>query len=69
MLVLVIVLGAIVLLALLIGFGGFGGYGGGYGPNAPVYRRVIYRRPARRVITEHHVVEDLDPMDRPTYRP
>ncbi|MBV9097956.1 MAG: hypothetical protein JO079_07855 [Frankiaceae bacterium] len=67
MLVLVIVLAAIVLLALLIGFGGFGG---GYGPDAPtVYRRVIYRRPARRVITEHHVVDDLDPIDRPTYRP
>lgn len=70
MLVLVIVLAIVVVLALLIGFGGFGGYGGGYGPQAPtVYRRIIYRRPTRRVVTEHRVVDDLDPVDGPTYRP
>lgn len=68
MLVLVIVLAAIVLLAVLVGFGGFG-YGGGYGPDQPtVYRRIIYRRPARRVVTERRVVDDgYD--DGPVYRP
>lgn len=66
MLVLVIVLGAILLLALLIGFGGFGG---GYGPDQPtVYRRIIHRRPVRRVVTEHHVVDD-GYVDGPVYRP
>jgi hypothetical protein len=72
-LVLVIVLGLIVLLALLIGFGGFGGggYWGGYGgPGGPTtYRRIIYRRPARRVVTERRIVDDVDPVDGPVYRP
>lgn len=69
MLVLVIVLAFIVLLAVLLAFGGFGGYGGGYGADAPtVYRRIIYRRPARRVVTEHRVVDDVDPVDGPGYR-
>jgi len=68
-LVLVIVLAVIVLLAVLLAFGGFGVYGGGYGADGPtVYRRIIYRRPARRVITEHRVVDDVDPVDGPAYR-
>ena len=68
MLVLVIVLAVIVLLAVLLAFGGFG-YGGGYGAGAPtVYRRIIYRRPTRRVVTEHRVVHDVDPVDGPAYR-
>jgi hypothetical protein len=78
MLVLVIVLLAVVVLALLIGFGGFAGprgYGAGY--DAPVHRRIIYRRPARRIITEHRIVDDgavdpsagVDPVDGPVYRP
>ena len=69
MLVLLIVLAIVVVLAMLIALGGFG-YGGGYGPDAPtVYRRIIYRRPARRVVTEHRVVDDVDPLDGPAYRP
>ena len=76
MLILLIVLAVVVVLALLIGLGGFGGYGGYGGPGGPgptVYRRVIYRRPARRIVTEHHVVEDpavgpVDPVDPPAYR-
>ena len=68
MLVLVLVLAVVVVLALLIGLGGFGW--GGYGPDSPtVYRRIIYRRPARRVVTEHRVVDDVDPLDGPAYRP
>lgn len=68
MLVLVIVLAVIVLLAVLVGFGGFG-YGGGYGPDQPtVYRRIIHRRPPRRVVTERRVVEDSY-GDGPVYRP
>jgi len=71
MLVLVIVLAVVVVLALLIGFGGLGG---GYGDGPTVYRRVIYRRPTRRVITEHRVVDPyvddaVDPIDRPVRRP
>jgi hypothetical protein len=74
MLILLIVLAVVVVLALLIGLGGFGGYGGGYGggPGGPtVYRRIIYRRPARRVVTEQHIVEDpaVGPVDPPVYRP
>ena len=67
MLILLIVLGIIVVLAMLMLFGGFGGgSGGGYGPDGPtVYRRIIYRRPARRVITEHRVGDDVDG---PVYR-
>ena len=69
MLVLLIVLGIVVVLALLIGLGGYGGYGGGYGAGAPtVYRRIIYRRPTRRIVTEHRVVDDMDPIDGPAYR-
>jgi hypothetical protein len=73
MLVLLIVLAVVIVLAMLIGFGGFGGYGPGYGgPGGPtVYRRIIYRRPARRVVTEHRVVDAGpidDPIDGPAYR-
>jgi len=65
MLVLLIVVAAVVLLAVVLGVGGFGGYGG-----PAVRRRVVHRRPARRVITEHRVVDDaVDPLDRPVYRP
>lgn len=68
MLALLIVLAVIVVLALLIGFGGFG-YGGGYGPDQPtVYRRIIYRRPPRRVISERRIVDD-GYGDGPAYRP
>jgi hypothetical protein len=66
-LVLVIVLAIVVVLALLIGLGGFGGYGG-----PTVYRRIIYRRPVRRVVTEHRIVDaagPVDPVDDPVYRP
>lgn len=68
MLVLLIVIAAVVLLAVVLSFGGgLGGFG------APVvHRRVIYRRPARRVVTEHRVIEDpsaADPIDGPVYRP
>jgi len=74
MLVLAIVVAVVVVLALLIGFGGFGGYGAGYGDRPTVYRRIIYRRPTRRVVTEHRVVDPyvddaVDPIDRPVYRP
>ena len=65
MLVLLIVIAAVVLLAVVLSFGG--GFGG-----PVVHRRVGYRRPTRRVITEHHVIEDsavADPIDRPVYRP
>lgn len=72
MLVLLIVFGIVVVLALLIGLGGFGGYGDGYGgPGGPtIYRRIIYRRPARRVVTEHRVIDDpaYDDVDGPVYR-
>lgn len=73
MLVLLIVFGIVVVLALLIGLGGFGGYGGGGygGPGGPtIYRRIIYRRPARRVVTEHRVIDDpaYDDVDGPVYR-
>jgi len=65
-LILLIVLGIVVVLALLMGLGGFGG---GYGAGGPtVYRRIIYRRPARRIVTEHRVVDDMDPIDGPAYR-
>src|SRR4051794_37612320 len=68
MLVLLIVIAAVVLLALVLSFGGgLGGFGG-----PVVHRRVVYRRPVRRVITEHHIVEEpavSDPIDRPVYRP
>jgi hypothetical protein len=59
MLILLIVLAVVVVLAAAMSFGAFGGYG-----EAPMVRRVIYRRrPARTVYTEHHVVEDA-PVDR-----
>lgn len=66
MLVLLIVVAAVVVLAVVLGVGGgLGGYGG-----PTVHRRIVYRRPARRVITEHHVVDEaVDPLDRPVYRP
>jgi len=68
MLVLLIVIAAVVLLALVLSFGGgLGGFGG-----PVVHRRVVYRRPVRRVVTEHRIVEEppvADPLDRPVYRP
>jgi hypothetical protein len=77
MIVLLIVLAVVVALAIALAFGGgFGGYGG-YGGQPTVVRRVIHRRaPVRRVVTEHHVVDDpyvaggaYDPVDGPVYRP
>jgi hypothetical protein len=71
MLILLIVLLAVVALALALTFGR--GFGGGYGgPDGPVvHRRIIYRRPARRVVTERRIVDDTgqDPVDGPAYRP
>jgi hypothetical protein len=66
MLILLIVLVAVVLLAAVLAFGGgLGGYGG-----PTVHRRIVYRRPTRRVITEHRIVEDSrGPVDDPVYRP
>jgi len=70
MVILLIVVAAIVVLALALGVGGYG-FGGG----EPVVRRTIYRRrPVRRVVTEHRVVDDpaygTDPVyDDPVYRP
>jgi hypothetical protein len=74
MVVLLIVLVAVAVLAVALafggGFGGFGGTGAGTGLDGPVMRRrVIHRRPARRVYTERHVVEDSAPVDGPVYRP
>jgi hypothetical protein len=66
MVVLLIVLVAVVVLALALGLGG--GFGGGYG-GPVVYRRIIHRRPPRRVYTERHVVDERPPADEPVYRP
>jgi hypothetical protein len=66
MVIVLIVVAVVVLLAVVLGYGGFGGFGGG----PVVHRRVIYRRrPVRRVYTEHHVVDEVPPVDAPTYRP
>jgi hypothetical protein len=66
MVIVLIVVAVVVLLAVVLGYGGFGGFGGG----PVVHRRVIYRRPpVRRVVTEHRVVDSVDPVDDPLYRP
>ena len=67
MIVLLIVVAAVVLLAVVLSVGGgFGGFGGA-GP--VVHRRIVYRRPSRRVITEHRVVDDPVGVEDPLYRP
>jgi hypothetical protein len=67
MIVLLIVVAAVVLLAVVLSMGGGLGRFGSAGP--VVHRRIVYRRPSRRVITEHHVVDDPVRADDPLYRP